>query len=214
MQPQMSPQQQPGVPAPAQAPAQAQPPPNIWFQDFYRIRKKVLAIANQYWIENRQGQLLGYSRQKLLRLKEDIRIYSDESMQYELFRIQQTQIVDAWGHFAIIDSATGYSMGGFRRKALMSGFVADTYEILDPYGNMIGNLAESTGAGFLRKIINIIPETLYMDIQGQHVAEIRQLFKIIGDIWEVDCMHFPPHLDRRLLLGAIILMGMVERSRK
>jgi uncharacterized protein YxjI len=208
VQPQGQLQQQP------QAPAQGQQPPNIWFQDFYRIRKKVLAIANQYWIENRQGQTMAYSKQKLLRLKEDIRIFSDESMQYELFRIQQTQVIDAWGHFAIIDSATGYSIGGFRRKALMSGFVADTYEILDPYGNMIGNLAESTGAGFLRKFINIIPETLYMDIHGQHVAEIKQRFKIIGDIWEVECMHFPPHLDRRLLLGAIILMGMVERSRK
>jgi uncharacterized protein YxjI len=193
---------------------QAPQPGNIWGQDYYRIRKKVLAIANQYWIEDRAGNQLGYSKQKLLKLKEDIRIFSDDTMQFELFAIKQTQIIDAWGHFAIIDSQTGQQIGGFKRKALMSGLLRDEYEMVDPSGQTCGKLAESSGMGFLRKIIPLIPETLTLEWYGQPIAEIKQKFKIIGDIWEVECHGVPPNFDRRVLLGAIILMGMVERDRK
>ena len=168
-----------------------QPRPDLWAQNYYRIRKKVLAIANQYFIEDAQGNLLAYSKQKLLKLKEDIRIYSDTTMQYELFRIAQTQIIDAWGHFAVIDSMSGQSVGGFKRKALMSSFVADEYYILDPMGQQVGKLYEDTGRGLLRKFIKLIPEIVHLELYGQHVADIKQQFKIIGDIWEVDCTHYP-----------------------
>jgi uncharacterized protein YxjI len=193
---------------------QQQQPGNIWNQDYYRIRKKVLAIAQQYWIEDRAGNQLGYSKQKLLKLKEDIRIFSDDTMQHELFAIKQTQIVDAWGMFAIIDSQTGQQIGGFKRKALMSALLKDEYQMCDPSGQVCGKLAEDSGMGFLRKIIPMIPETLSLEWYGQKIAEIKQKFKIIGDIWEVECQAIPPNFDRRVLLGAIILMGMVEKSRK
>lgn len=87
----------------------------VWFQNYYRIRKKVLAIANQYWIEDAQGSTLGYSRQKIIRIKENIRIFTDDSMTTDLFRIQQEQIMDMWGTFAVIDSATNACVGKLRR---------------------------------------------------------------------------------------------------
>ena len=69
----------------------------IWNRDFYRVRKKVLTIGNKYWIEDENGNVIGFTKQKLLKLKEDIRIYTDESMSQEVFRIQQEQIMDVWG---------------------------------------------------------------------------------------------------------------------
>lgn len=45
---------------------------DMWHQgDFYRIRKKVLTIGSKYWIEDSAGKVLGFCKQKLLRLKED-----------------------------------------------------------------------------------------------------------------------------------------------
>jgi uncharacterized protein YxjI len=41
-------------------------------EDFYRIRKKVLTIGSKYWIEDSAGKVLGFCKQKLLRLKEEI----------------------------------------------------------------------------------------------------------------------------------------------
>lgn len=190
---------------------------SIWYQNFYRIRKKVLAIANQYWIEDAHGQQLGYSRQKLLRIKENIRVFSDDSMTTELFRIQQEQIIDMWGTFAVIDSATNTCVGKLRRQALSSGFYVDEYLLLDANGQVLGRVAERSGRGLVRKYLpggSLVPEQLVVEFQGQPVAEIKQQFKVIGDIWEVDCSRVPPQFDRRVLLSAMLLMGMIERDRK
>lgn len=198
------------------------PPPSapgnpIWYQKFYRIRKKVVAITNQYWIEDAQGNSLGYSKQKLIRIKEDIRIFTDDSMSSELFRIKQEQVMDMWGTFAVIDSPTGAVVGKLRRQALSSGVYKDEYMLLDPYGQAVGRVAERAGRGLARKYVplgNLVPEQLVVEFNGQQVAEIKQQFKIIGDIWEVDCSRLPANFDRRTLIATMLLMGMIERDRK
>ena len=67
-------------PQPTPGQVSAQPVAAIWAQNAYRIRKKVLAIANKYWIEDQRGKMLGFAKQKMFRLKEDIRVYTDEKM--------------------------------------------------------------------------------------------------------------------------------------
>ena len=203
---------QPTPPPPA-------PPSNIWYQNFYRIRKKTLTVGNKYWIEDYNGNVLGFSKQKLFKLKEDIRIYSDESMSQELFRIGQQQIMDVWGNFAVVDASTNTHLGYIKRKALMSGFIKDEWEIYNAANQQIGRIYESTGRGLARKytpfgVGKLIPEKTTLELYGRPVAEINQKFKIIGDIWELNCQYVPPELDRRILLSCILLMGMIERGRK
>ena len=185
--------------------------------NFYRIRKKVLALTGQYWIEDQAGNPLGYSKQKMLRLKEDIRIFTDETMTRELFQVRQQQILDIWGTFAVIDSGSNALLGYVRRRALTSTFVADEWEIRDPANNLVGEIKESTGRGLARKWIpggSLIPERLTMTLGGMPVAYINQQFKIVGDIWEIECQNLPAMFDRRVFLGGVILMGMIERERK
>ena len=189
----------------------------IWHQNFYRIRKKVIAIANKYWIEDAQGTMLGFSRQKILRIKENIRVFADDSMNQELFRIQQEQIVDMWGTFAVIDTGSEMCVGKLRRQALKSGFYKDEYLLLNANNQTIGRVAERGGRGLMRKYMPggaLVPEQLVVEFYGQPVTEIKQQFKIIGDIWEVDCTRLPPDFDRRTLLACMLIMGMIERDRK
>jgi uncharacterized protein YxjI len=117
---------------------------NIWTSSHYKIRRKVLAIAAQYWIEDGRGTVLGYTKQKLMRFREDIRIYSDPTMSYELFRIHQEQCVDAWGTFAVIDSATNVVVGKIRRR-LMSDLSKDEYSFLTPRGSRSAVWSRSLG---------------------------------------------------------------------
>jgi len=207
----------------ARVDVQGTPPPAgtahlaIWYGNYYRIRKKVIAIANQYWIEDGQGNSLGFSRQKIIRIKESIRIFSDDSMTTELFRIQQEQIMDMWGTFAVVDTATNAVVGKLRRQALSSGYYKDEYLLLDANGGQVGRVAERAGRGLARKYLpggSLVPEQLVVEFYGQPVAEIKQQFKIIGDTWEVDCSRLPPQFDRRTLISAMLLMGMIERDRK
>lgn len=200
-----------------QTPMHSAPGNPIWYQNFYRIRKKVVAITNQYWIEGAGGTQLGYSKQKLIRIKESIRIFTDDSMSSELFRIQQEQVMDMWGTFAVVDTVTEAVVGKIRREAISSGVYKDAYVLLDAYGNAVGRVAERAGRGLARKYMpmgNLVPEQLVVEFGGQQVAEIKQQFKVIGDIWEVDCSRLPARFDRRTLIAAMLLMGMIERDRK
>ena len=189
----------------------------LWRQNHYVIKKKALRIVEQYWIEDLNGNKLAYSKQKFWRIKEDIRIYTDESMAQELFRIKQAQIIDVWGKFDVIDSSSNSLLGYFRRKALKSGFVSDEWELYDKDGQIIGRLAERTGRGLARKYVpggKLIPEQLTMELNGKPVVQINQQFKIVGDIWDIHCHSLPDHFDRRVLLAGVILMAMIERQRK
>jgi hypothetical protein len=168
-------------------------------------------------LEDYNKNILGFSKQKMFKLKEDIRVYTDESMKVEMFRIQQQEIFDIWGTFAVIDSPTNTLLGFIKRKALMSTFAWDEWDVLDAYKRPIGGIHESEGRGLVRKYVpfgNLVPEKMTLKLNNQVVAEINQEFKIIGDIWELKCIAVPDWFDRRVLLGALLMMGMIERQHK
>jgi uncharacterized protein YxjI len=189
----------------------------LWLQNQYLIRKKVLTVGNKYWIEDTGGNIIGFCKQKILKLKEDIRIYTDESMSYELFRIQQQQILDVVGNFAVIDSANNVIIGYVQRD-VWSVVGRDTWDIQNAYKQSIGKITEkSLGRALTRKYMpmgGLVPEKMQVELNGQVVAELNQDFKVIGDIWNLICYSVPADFDRRVLIACMILMGTIERDRK
>jgi len=214
-------QQTPPQPQVAQQPQQIPPSMqsnSLWYQNYYRIRKKVVTVGNKYWIEDYNGNLLGFCKQKILKLKEDIRIYTDESLSQELFCIKQKQILDAFGNFGVLDSQSGSLLGSIKREWLSSAFAKDKWEIYNPNNQLIGKIEEtSAGSALARKYLpggGLIPEKMTLDLNGVPVAEINQSFKIVGDIWEMICKQIPQDFDRRVLLATMLLMGTIERRHK
>ncbi len=212
--PQGAPQAAPGWGQPEMMMMATPAPSGPWFQNSYRIRKKVLALTHQYWIDGQGGTLVGYGKQKPFHLKEDIRVYTDEHMHQELFRIKQEGIVDAWGTFAVIDSATNAALGFVRRRA-MASMIRGEWEVYDASRHLIGGLHESTGRGLARRLIpggKAVPEHMTLELGGRPVAQINQEFKIIGDVWDVTAQDMPTSFDRRVLVACALLMGMVEEE--
>jgi hypothetical protein len=179
------------------------------------VKKKVASIATKYFIEDQKGHMIGFTKQKMMKLKEDIRIYTDKKMKTELFQIRQTQIVDAWGNYAVVDTATNQVVGNIKRSAGRS-MVASEYLLCDAAGQQYGRIFEDSGKGALRRFMpggGLIPQSVKLEFGGQVCGEIKQKFKMVGDIWETDATCVPPNLDRRVLLGAMLLMAMIERKR-
>ena len=198
-------------------PKQVQSPTyGIWYQNYYRIRKKILTYTNKYWIEDYNGNLLGFCKQKFFKLKEDIRIFTDESESQELFRIKQEQITDMWGKFSVLDSTTGMKVGIIKRK-IISAYSRDQWEIFNNNEQLIGGIYETTmGRALTRKFVPggaLVPEKMTIELNGQPIAEVNQKFKLIGDVWEMNCEKVPPDFDRRVLLSTMLLMGTIERRR-
>ena len=70
---------------------------NLSEADSYMVRQKVLKLLGEefhIYSDDSMQQLIGYSKQKALKLKEDIRVYSDEQKSTELICIKARSIID------------------------------------------------------------------------------------------------------------------------
>ncbi len=208
------PPQQPYAGAPQQQQV-AQPGmvPPIWHHSSFILRQKVFAIANKYYILDGQNNQLGFCAQKLLRFKEDIRIFTDESKTRELLAVQQTQIVDAWATFRITDSTTGQLVGYLKRQWGRS-FLRSEWHIHDGYDRPFARIIEdSAGMAILRRILTFLPAHYFIEANNVRIARLDQRFQIIGDTWYLDASADPSfQLDRRLLVTAALLMDIVEEA--
>ncbi|MEK3766943.1 hypothetical protein NSQ91_09795 [Paenibacillus sp. FSL R7-0048] len=178
----------------------------------YIIRKKVFSIMGaKLHIFDSSEQLVLYSQMKAFKLKEDIALYTDESMQKELLRIKARNVVDFSATYDVHDTESGEHIGAFRRKGLKS-ILKDEWIILDRHDQEIGKIKEdSTAMALLRRFIAIIPQKYNIEMDDTTIPAFKQNFnpfvtKIMADFSE----DRKGKLDRRLGLAAGILLCAVE----
>lgn len=176
----------------------------------YLIRRKVFTIVGaKFHIYDAEGNLIGFSKQKAFKLKEDIRIYSDESMTEELLWIQARNIIDFSAAYDVIDVPAQTKLGALRRRGFKS-ILRDAWELLDATDQLIGKIEEdSMGMAILRRFINLIPQSFHATVDGRVVAQYRQNFNPFVLKLRVSIAPDCP-LDRKLLLAAGVLLVAIE----
>ena len=178
----------------------------------YLLKRQVFALTGKFRIYEPGGQLVMFSEQKMFKLREDIRVYSDESKAQEVLMIKARQIVDFSAAYDVVDSATGQKVGAMRRKGLRS-ILRDEWEVLDVGDNVIGMLFEdSMNMALLRRFLsNLIPQNYDLTIGTNRVADLKQDFNPFTYNLNIDfSMDVARTLDRRLGIGAAILLAAVE----
>jgi uncharacterized protein YxjI len=182
-------------------------------QTNYTLKRQVLALTGKFRLYDSQGGLVLYSQQKMFKLKEDIRIFSDESMALELLSIRARQMIDFAAAYDVIDGASGEKIGALRRKGFRS-MVRDEWEFLDVNDQPIGILQEDSPVkALVRRLVlgSLLPQSYNLFINGQKVAEFRQKFKLVGYTLDLDFSNDLAQLiDRRLGIAAAILLGTIE----
>jgi uncharacterized protein YxjI len=172
-------------------------------------RKKILSIAPTFEIFDLQGTPLVFCQEKLFKIKDDIRIYSDSSKKVELLRIKQRNIMDWAGLFDVFDATTNAKLGAFRRKGWRS-WVRDEWHLLDANDQQIGTILE-TGNAFLRRIFKFLPYTFAFNLSGQQVGTFNQSFSFIGYKATMDISGWQGGpFDRRMAFAGALLLMAVE----
>jgi len=115
---------------------------------------KLLAIASQIFIRDANGALLGYVKQKLFKLKEDINVFADESQTRLLFNIKADRVLDFSAKYNFTD-ASGAVLGSIKRKGMRSLWRAN-YEIYDAADIQVLKIAEENG--WIKVIDSLIGE--------------------------------------------------------
>lgn len=179
----------------------------------YVLKRQVIALTGTLRLYDPAGNLQLYSRQKLLRLREDIRAYSDESRSQELLYIQARHIIDFSAAYDVYDSTSGELAGTLRRRGL-SSIARDEWQVLAPDQTMTGVLQEdSLTLALMRRVLlgSLLPQNYDLLISGRRAADLRQRFNLLRYTLDIDfSMDSANLLDRRLGLAAGILLGIIE----
>lgn len=187
---------------------------DIAFQyDHYLVKKQLFALTGIVRIYNPQDQLVLYCQQKIFKLKEDIRIYADETKNHELLNIKARQIIDFSAYYDVFDSQYLTKIGGLRRKGLRS-FVQDEWEVIDPQDQLIGILKEDTlNKALLRRFLlgRLLPQNYDLEIGTERIADYKQRFHLFRYELEIDfLMDAGNRFDHRLGLAVAILLAIIE----
>ncbi len=178
----------------------------------YLLKRQVFALAGKFRFYEPGGKLVLFSEQKMFKLREDIRVFSDESKSQEVLMIKARQFIDFSAAYDVVDSATGQKIGALRRKGLAS-MLRDEWEILDVSDNVIGKLFEdSMGLALIRRFLsNLVPQNYDITMGTDRVADLKQNFNPFTYELNLDfSMDINHRLDRRLGIAAGILLAAVE----
>jgi uncharacterized protein YxjI len=187
---------------------------NLVFQyPQYLLKRQVFALTGKLRFYSPDGNLVLFVEQKMFRLREDIRVYSDESKTQELLLIKARNIIDWAAAYDVLDSASGQKVGVLRRKGWAS-MLRDEWEVLDPHDQPLGLLCEDRiGRALLRRFVlgSLLPQNYDILIGQTRVADLRQKFTFFGYQMILDfSMDTAGRFDRRLGIAAATLLAIIE----
>ncbi|MHC4692299.1 MAG: hypothetical protein ACYS67_06130 [Planctomycetota bacterium] len=179
----------------------------------YMIRRKILTIFGaKFHVYNTEGELILFSKQKAFKLKEDIRVFADESMAAERLVIKARQIVDFSAAYDVVDPSEDRKIGALRRKGWKS-LVRDSWEFLDENDQVVAMVEEDNLLLSLirRFLTNLIPQSYHVKQDERVLITYKQNFnpfvlKIRVNI-ETDSRDI---IDPRLALACGILLAAIE----
>lgn len=179
----------------------------------YLGRRKILKLVGAaFHIYKPDGELAFYSKQKAFKLREDIRLYTDETMKTEALLIQARQIIDFSAAYDVIDPTTGEKIGALKRKGFKS-IIRDAWTIADANDREIGLIEEdSMLMALLRRFLsNLIPQTYDCSIGDTPVGTLKRNFNPFVSKISADFSADTGRLfDRRLGLAALVLLLAIE----
>ena len=187
--------------------------PEVFTHERYLVRRKIFKLFGAaFHIYDPSGRVAFYSKQKVFKLKEDIRIYTGEDMRREVLIIKARQIIDISAAYDVIDPVTNTKVGALKRKGLKS-ILKDEWIIMDAEDKEIGFIKEdSTLLALIRRFLtNLIPQKYYGELNGEQVCLFKQNFNPFVMKINLDfSMDRKGLLDRRLGIAGAVLLCAIE----
>ncbi len=181
----------------------------------YLVRKKFINFTGAtFRIYGEGGELVAFCRQKAFKLKEDIRVYTDEKRENELLSLKARSILD-FGATYDVDLPTGERLGSFRRKGMKSTFIRDEWMVFDENETQIGLMQEQGKLAFARHWIEIIatlvPQKFQLSLSdATPIASYHQHFNPFFLNLGVEVQTEDERLDDLMILAGACLLGAIE----
>lgn len=168
--------------------------------DRFLLRQRFRLMVNQYEVSTlgedgkSPGAPVCFVEQKRMKLKEDLRAFTDDSKTTEAFRIKAQQVWDPRARYDVTDPG-GHQIGQLR-KLFGKSLLRSTWEIYDTSGNEIAWARERNAfVALFRRLIGIIP----------FIGEFLELLPIP--------YHFDYYIGEQRIGGLERILGLRDRYR-
>ncbi|HNV46358.1 MAG TPA: hypothetical protein PLE73_02390 [Spirochaetota bacterium] len=180
----------------------------------YFAKKKFLKLfgGEIKIFDQTKTQVLFFVKQKAFKLKEDITVFSDESMATPLLTIKARSIIDFSAAYDVTDATTGEKVGALRRRGFKS-ILQDSWELMNAVDAVVGTVTEDSMlmAVLRRFLTNLIPQSFTIEMGGAPVGILKQTFNPFVPQFNVDfTMDAGNRLDRRMGIATVILLQIIE----
>ena len=190
-----------------------------------KLSFKLLAIASQIYIRDANGQLLGYVKQKLLKLKEDINVFADEQQTQHLYNIKADRVLDFSANYRFTDNR-GSTVGSIKRKGMRSIFKAH-YEIYAPDGSLAMEIHEENA--WIKVVDSLVGELPVIGMftgyffnpayiinranGGIQIARLQKQPAFFEGIFQLEKLAEMSDDEEALVLLGFLTMTLLERAR-
>ena len=184
--------------------------------DRFEINQLIRPIVNLYRI-TAGGQPVAFVRQQRLKIKEDIRFFTDEAETEELFRIKARAVLEFSGRYDVTTPA-GERIGVLG-KVFGKSLLRSTWSVLDANEQELAVAKErSLLWALVRRAVDVIPYGEFVPIlfhftidDGErHVGDFTRRIGV-RDTYELDLTGDPERkVDRRLALALAIALDALQ----
>jgi hypothetical protein len=182
------------------------------------IRFKTLALLPEVKVSDAAGQVFLYVKQKLA-LKATLKIFENENQQRQVYNIAADKVVGLTFTYSIT-TPEGGSVGALKQTGLKSLWKA-SYPILDTAGAEVGVIhEENPWIKVLDALLSDIPfvgmyinPSYLVELRGKTVLRIQKKPAMLEGKFAVEKKGELSDADEKLVLPAIIMFIMIERSR-
>ncbi|MEM1423534.1 MAG: hypothetical protein AAGH64_05975 [Planctomycetota bacterium] len=190
----------------------------------FTIRRKIIKFFGAaFHVYDDKGGLVAFCKQKAFRLREDIRLYTDESLAEEFLSLRSRQVID-FGATYDVALPDGQVIASLRRKGLKSTFLRDSWLVYGPRvdddagtpAEPVATLQEdSAGLGFLRRSVDLaamlVPQKFHLETpEGRSVATLRTHFNPLVYRLSIAIHEEHPDLDELAILATGCLIAAIE----
>lgn len=179
----------------------------IFQQDRFTARRKTFALRPEVRFTDAEGKTLAFLRKKVFSWKDEIRVFTDETLSLELLNIKARKIVDWGAAFDIDDSINRQKVGVLKRSGWKS-LVRSELLIADAADQEIGRITVQS------MVMALLGRHRYnFEIRGQQVGTVERKPGLLTARMEVDFSSDQKRLlDRRLATAAVALLIYLEDS--
>ena len=190
-----------------------------------KLSFKLITLVSQIYISDANGALLGYVRQKLLKLKEDINVFADEQQTQHLYNIKADRVLDFSAKYNFTDNR-GVSVGAIKRKGMRSIFKAH-YEIFGPSGALVMEIHEENA--WIKVIDSLLGELPVVGMftgyffnpsylisrtnGGAQIARLQKQPAFFEGIFQLEKLAEMSEGDEAIVLLSFLTMTLLERAR-